>query len=127
LKEIRAQFSIDRWDEIPFDDVIGGAKLTHANVTKAYKGGIEGTSLTQWLMVYEEDGTAGFVGMERIVGTLDDKQGSLVLQHDGEYNGAKATGELIVVSGTNELNGVTGKGSFLADPAGSVTLELNFR
>ena len=38
-------------------------------------------------------------------------------------NGA-ATGELMVVSGTHELKGAAGSGTFKADPEGSITLNL---
>ena len=54
------------------------------------------------------------------------RHGSLVLQHVGRYDNGAATSELTIVSGTNELKGAEGSGSFKADPAGSVTLDISF-
>ncbi|MDT5323366.1 MAG: hypothetical protein QOF25_518, partial [Mycobacterium sp.] len=53
------------------------------------------------------------------------RRGSLVLLHDGVFEDGAATATLRIVSGTDELKGTTGEGTFRADPAGSVTLELN--
>jgi hypothetical protein len=122
---IDAVFEIAGWDETPFDEGVGVAKLTEALVEKKYSGGIDATSTTKWLMAYAADKTATFVGIERIKGTVDGKRGSLVVLHDGDFKDGAATATLRIVSGTDELTEMTGKGTFRADPAGSVTLELN--
>jgi hypothetical protein len=122
---IDAVFEIAGWDETPFDEGVGVAKLTEALVEKKYSGGIDATSTTKWLMAYAADKTATFVGIERIKGTVDGKRGSLVVLHDGDFKDGAATATLRIVSGTDELKEMTGKGTFRADPAGSVTLELN--
>ena len=119
-----AKFEISGWDEQPFDEGTGVAKLTEALVGKTYSGDIEGTSTTKWLMTYAPDKTATFVGIERIKGTVQGKHGSLVLQHVGRYADGSATADLTVLSGTNELKSARGTGSFKADPAGSVELDL---
>ncbi len=121
---IDAAFEIGSWDEAPFDEAVGVAKLTRATVTKTYSGDIEGTSTTEWLMAYQPDKTATFVGLERIRGTIGGHHGSIVLQHIGTFHDGAATGELVVISGTDALNSTTGYGSFKADPAGSITLDL---
>ena len=122
---VKAEFEIAGWDETPFDEGVGVGKLTEALVTKKYTGGIEATSTTKWLMAYAPDKTATFVGIERIKGTVDGKHGSLVLLHDGVFEDGAATATLRIVSGTDELKGATGSGTFRADPAGSITLELH--
>jgi hypothetical protein len=122
---IEARFEISNWDETPFDDGVGVSKLTEALVGKKYSGNIDGTSTTKWLMAYAPDKTATYVGIERIKGTVGGKRGSLVLMHDGTFADGAATATLRVVSGTDELAGATGGGKFRADPAGSVTLDLD--
>ena len=112
------------WDESPFDDGDDVGKLTEAQVSKKYSGAIEGTSVTRWLMAYAPDGTASFVGIERIRASVHGKSGTVVLVHDGEFADGAATGTLRVLSGSDELKAVTGAGTFRADPAGSVTLDL---
>jgi Protein of unknown function (DUF3224) len=120
----RATFEVKSWDEQPFDEGVGVAKLTRAVVTKEYSGEVTGSSTTETLMAYESDGTASFIGLERIRGTVDGKRGSIVIQHVGAFDGKAATATLTVVSGTDELRGATGTGRFLADPAGSVELDV---
>jgi hypothetical protein len=124
--QIRAQFEITSWDETPFDEQTGVAKLTEALVGKSYTGDVEATSTTKWLMAYAPDKTATFIGLERIRGTFAGKHGSLVLQHVGTFADGSADADLTVVSGTDELKSVSGSGSFKADPAGSITLRLTF-
>jgi Protein of unknown function (DUF3224) len=122
---IEASFEIANWDETPFDDGVGVSKLTVALVAKNYSGDIDGTSTTKWLMADAPDKTATYVGIERIKGMIGGKRGSLVLMHDGAFEGGAATATLRVVSGTDELAGASGSGKFRADPAGSLTLDLD--
>lgn len=122
---IKAAFEVTSWDESPFDEASGLAKLTEAIVQKSYSGDIEGTSTTRWLMAYAPDETAVFVGIERIKGTVGGRKGSLVLQHVGRFEAGAAKAELTVVSGTGDLQDVSGRGDFSADPAGSITLTLS--
>jgi len=121
---VTATFEIASWEEKPFDEAVGVAKLTRASVTKTYKGDIDATSTTEWLMAYEPDKSAAFVGLERVRGTIAGRNGSLVLQHVGTFENGVAMAELVVVSGTDELKGASGSGSLKADPAGSIRLDL---
>jgi len=118
-----AEFGIDSWDENPFDEEGRVAKLTTALVKKRYSGAIDGTSVTEWVMAYNGE-TADFVGIERIRGTVDGRSGTLVLRHVGRFGDGVAKADLLVVSGTDQLDGVTGTGSMVADPAGKVELTL---
>jgi hypothetical protein len=121
-----ATFKVTNWDEQSIDERAGTAKLTRALVTKTYAGDITGESVTEWLMAYAEGGDATFVGMERLVGTVGDRDGTLVLQHVGTFADGAARAALLVVAGggSGALASTTGNGHFLADPAGSVTLDL---
>jgi hypothetical protein len=125
-EQIRAQFEVTSWDETPFDERTGVAKLTEALVEKSYTGDVQATSTTKWLMAYAPDKTAAFIGLERIRGTFAGKHGSLVLQHVGTFADGSADAHLTVVSGTDELKLASGSGTFKADPAGSITLDLTF-
>ena len=122
--QIRAQFEVTSWNEVPFDEGRGVAKLTEALVARKYTGDIAGTSTTKWLMAYAPDKTASFVGLERIKGTVAGKHGSLVIQHVGTFQNGAAKATLTVISGTNELKSASGSGDFIANPAGSITLDL---
>src|SRR5580704_15355724 len=122
-----AKFDVEKWDETPFDGV-DAPKMTRAVVTKRYSGDIAGTSTTEWLMLYGEDGSATFVGIERISGVMSGREGSLVLRHIGSFENGVAKGVLDVVEGggSGALRSAAGDGQFLADPGGSVKLNLNF-
>jgi hypothetical protein len=124
--DLSATFDIEGWKENPFAEAPDSAKLTEANVTKTYHGDIEATSDTVWLMAYAQDGSATFVGIERISGTIGGRAGTLVLQHVGTYADGAAQADLTVVSGagTGQLAGSSGSGALLADPTGKVSLDL---
>jgi len=94
-------------------------------VQKKYSGQVDGTSATEWVMSYNSDGSAAFVGLERIRGTIAGRTGTLVLQHVGQFRDGAATAALTVVGGTDELGQATGGGDFVADPAGSIRLSLD--
>jgi hypothetical protein len=122
---ITASFEIKGWDEQPFDEAVGVAKLTKASVVKEYAGDIEGHSATEWLMAYHPDKSADFVGLERIKGTIGGRRGSLVLQHVGRFADGAAKATLTVVSGTDELKEATGSGELVADPGGRISLTVD--
>ena len=111
-----AIFKIESWNEETFSEVEGGEKLTRVSVIKSFKGEIEGEGTLEYLMSYRSDGSASFIGLERIVGKLGNRAGSFVLQHNGVFEGGKAKTTWFVLSGsgTGELVGLKGDGGFAA-------------
>ena len=63
-------------------------------------------------MMYRSDGSATFVGLERVVGRLGGKTGSFVLQRTGVFEGGQAKESYSVVPGsaTGALVGLRGEG-----------------
>lgn len=126
-----ATFEIGSWDENPILEREDGAKVTRAEVSMSFEGDLTGDGAVEWLMAYADDGTAIYVGVERIVGALGDKTGSFVVQHVGSFDGQIAKSDLTVVpgSGTGELDGLTGGGTFEAGMGSegkrSVTLDYD--
>jgi len=112
-----ATFEVKSWDEKPYNEVEGELKLTRASVAKQFHGDIEGESTLEYLMVYRADGSAAFVGMERVTGRVGGRSGSFVLQHSGTDDGKTTTDNWFVVpgSGTGGLSGLSGEGSFTSD------------
>lgn len=108
-----ARFAITSWDEKPYSEGTDIPKLTRASVTKTFTGDIEGEGKVEYLMMYRADGSATFVGVERITGRIGQKAGSFVLQRNGVFeNGqAKETYVVIAGSGTGDLRGLTGEGN----------------
>ena len=112
-KSANARFAIKSWDEKPYSDGDGLPRLTRASVTKTFTGDIEGEGQVEYLMMYRSDGSATFVGHERVVGRVGGKAGTFVLQRIGVFENGQAKESYSVVpnSGTGELRGLRGDGS----------------
>jgi len=107
-----ARFAITNWEEQPFSEGPDKTKLTRARVTKTLAGDLEGESQVEYLMMYGTDGSATFVGLERIVGRIGGKSGTFVMQRTGVFEGgeAKETYTIIPSSCTGDLRGLRGEG-----------------
>ena len=125
-----ATFEVRTWDEKPYNETDGGPKLTRASVTKSFRGDIEGEGTLEYLMFYPGDGSATFVGLERVAGRIGERSGSFVLQHSGTFEGgtAKATWSVVPGSGTGDLRGLRGKGGFASahQQRYPITLDYDF-
>jgi hypothetical protein len=126
-----AVFEVKTWDEKPVQQLEGGSKLTRASVTKAYRGDITGEAASESLMFYRADGSAAFVGLERVAAAIGGRAGSFVLQVSGTYRDGTATGDCTVVagSGTGDLRGLRGEGRYVATHAEypNVPFTLDYR
>src|SRR5919204_3112810 len=103
-----ARFEIKSWDEDPYNEIEGLPKLTRASVTQSYRGDIDGEGKAEYLMVYGEDGSASFVGTERVVGRLGERSGSFVFQGSGVFEAgvARCSWRVVPGSGTDDLRGL---------------------
>ena len=128
--EANCTFQITGWEEKTYQEIEGSAKLSNAKVTQSYSGAVEGSSSIEYLMCYSIHGTATFVGLERVSGTVDGKTGTFVLQHNGTFSDGKARSSWSIVpgSGTGDLASLRGNGSYVAghgEPA-QVSLQYSF-
>jgi hypothetical protein len=112
MQSLEARFAITSWDEKPYSEGSDLPRLTRASVTKTYTGDIAGEGLVEYLMMYRGDGSAGFVGLERVVGRIEGKSGSFVLQRTGVFEDGQAKESYTVIPGsaTGELAGLRGHG-----------------
>lgn len=79
---------------------------------KSFTGDLTAKSVGVMLGVQTETpGSAGYVAMEQVTGTLNGKQGSFILQHSGSMQGGSMTMNVAVVpdSGTQGLKGIAGR------------------
>ncbi|HEX6048537.1 MAG TPA: DUF3224 domain-containing protein [Gemmatimonadaceae bacterium] len=108
-----ARFAIKNWDEKPYSEGENLPKLTRASVTKTYTGDIVGEGHVEYLMMYRSDGSATFVGLERVVGSIAGKRGSFILQRTGVFEGglAKESYSIVAGSASGELHGLSGDGT----------------
>jgi len=111
-KTANARFAITTWDEQPYSEGPDLPKLTRATVKKTFTGDIEGEGQVDYLMMYRSDGTATFLGLERVTGKVGGKTGTFVLQRTGVFEDGQAKESYAVVPGsaTGELRGLVGEG-----------------
>ena len=95
----------------PTDDYADGGMLGRLTIDKQFRGDLTGASKGQMLSAGTPvKGSAGYVAMELVTGTLAGRSGTFVFQHSGTMNRGAASLSLTVVpdSGTAELTGLTG-------------------
>lgn len=88
-----------------------GNNLGRMSIDKTFTGDLEATSQGEMLSAMTStQGSAGYVAIEQVEGSLAGKQGSFVLQHFGTMDKGKDNLILEVVadSGTGELVGLKG-------------------
>ena len=95
----------------PADEYADGATLGRLTLDKSFHGDLEATSRGQMLTgMSSVKGSAGYVAIERVTGTLGGRRGSFILQHTGTMD--RGTPQLVITvvpdSGTEELAGLRG-------------------
>ena len=96
----------------PPEDKADGSTLGRMSGDKQFHGDLEGTSKVQMLTAMTDvKGSAGYVAIERVIGTVHGHTGSFVLQHSGSSNRGATQLSITVVpdSGTGQLVGIAGK------------------
>jgi hypothetical protein len=91
---------------------VEGGLVPRMTIDKTFSGDLEGTSAGEMLAAMTEvKGSAGYVAMEKVTGSLRGKKGTFTLQHSGTMAGGKQELSVTVVpdSGTGELVGLAGK------------------
>lgn len=94
------------------DDQVGDPSVGRMSIEKQFQGDLEATGRGQMLAVMTEvNGSAGYVALERVSGTLGGWSGTFALQHSGTMT--RGVGQLVITvvpdSGTGELVGLAGK------------------
>ena len=114
---LHALITVRTYEPVPYDEPAAGPTLTRIHVEESFSGDIEGDGLDEFLQAGAADGSASFVGIERVTGRLAGRRGTFLLQDAGTVEGNAVRGEWFVVpgSGTEELVGLRGTGGFSAN------------
>lgn len=105
-------FEVTMNPDAPYD-ADATASIGRVSIKKQFHGDLEATSSVEMIGArsLEQKGSAGYVAIERVVGTLHGRAGSFVLQHSGTMT--RGTGELTISvvpdTGSAELKGIAGK------------------
>jgi hypothetical protein len=96
----------------PQEDKAGDPTVGRMSIDKQFHGPLEATSKGQMLTAMTTvEGSAGYVAIERITGTLDGRTGTFALQHSATMTRGVPQLSITVVpdSGTGQLVGLAGK------------------
>ncbi len=88
-----------------------GAKLGRMSIDKRFAGDLEAVSMGEMLSALTDvEGSAGYVAIERVSGTLHGRSGDFVLQHNATMMRGRPQMNIVVVpdSGTGQLAGIEG-------------------
>ncbi len=92
-------------------DGVGDATVSRLSIDKRFSGDLDATSKGEMLAAGTEvKGSAGYVAIERVIGSLHGRTGSFVLQHRGVMTRGVPELSISVVpdSGTGQLIGLSG-------------------
>ena len=92
-------------------DAGGGASFGRVRFEKRFHGDLDATSVVEMLSAGNPaTGSAGYVAVEHVIGTLHGRAGRFMMQHNGVMDRGQASLTLTVVpdSGTEELAGLRG-------------------
>lgn len=105
----------------PQGSAIEAAQIARFSLDKTYHGELEGTAAGEMLAVMTgEKGSAGYVAVERVTGTLAGRKGTFALQHSATMNRGTPNLTIVVVpdSGTDGLTGISGTMGIRIEPGG---------
>jgi Protein of unknown function (DUF3224) len=112
----------------PPDDKSPDSPLGRMTIEKQLHGDLEATSIGQMLTAGTNvKGSAGYVAIERISGTLNGLKGSFILQHNATMTRGTPYLNIIVVpdSGTDQLTGISGNFNIIIN-AGKHSYEFDY-
>ena len=105
-----------------------GSPVGRLSIDKQFLGDLEATSKGEMLSAGGRvKGSAGYVAIERVHGSLHGRRGSFILQHSGRMT--RGAPELVITvvpdSGTDELTGLAGTMDIIIEP-GKHLYELQY-
>ncbi|PZS18750.1 MAG: DUF3224 domain-containing protein [Pseudonocardiales bacterium] len=119
---------VQSYEPTPYDEPADGPSLVEVHVSETFSGDIQGQGTVRFLQTVRSDGSASFVGHERVAGSVGERAGSFVLQDEGTLQGSTVSGNWFVVpgSGTGQLAGLRGEGGFTAQVGENAEITLDY-
>lgn len=123
-----AVITVHKYEPSAYDEPAEGPVLTRIHVQESFSGDIQGDGAVEFLQAGRTDGSASFVGIERVTGTLAGREGAFLLQDTGTVDGTIVSGNWFVVpgSGTGQLAGLRGEGGFRANLGEGAQVHLDY-
>ncbi|AZG74005.1 DUF3224 domain-containing protein [Shewanella livingstonensis] len=125
---LKGVFQITTWNESAYAEHMDSSKQTIAEITQTYSGDISGSAKTRYVMSYQKDGAAVFVGIEHLTISTPEIAGTIVLQHSGRYSQGIAQSQFSIIegSGTDNLTEYIGHGEFISTEKGQAEYIITF-
>jgi len=114
---------------VALEDQGEGATRGRMSLDKQYHGELEAASKGEMLTAMTAtQGSAGYVAIEKVDGTLHGRKGTFALQHNATMTRGEPFLNIIVVpdSGTGELTGLSGTMKIVIEAGGKHFYELDY-
>ena len=123
-----AVITVHKYEPVAYDEPAEGPALTRIHVEESFSGDISGQGVVEFLQAARPDGSAAFVGIERVTGVVGGRKGTFLLQDAGTVQDEIVSGDWFVIpgSGTGELTGLRGEGGFRANLGEGAEVHLDY-
>jgi hypothetical protein len=123
-----AVITVHKYEPAAYNEPAAGPVLTRIHVEESFSGDISGDGVVEFLQAARADGSASFVGIERVTGTVAGRNGTFLLQDAGTVQGNVVSGDWFVIpgSGTGKLAGLRGEGGFRANLGEGAQVHLDY-
>jgi len=123
-----AVITVHKYEPATYDEPAEGPALARIHVEESFSGDISGDGVVEFLQAARSDGSASFVGIERVTGTVAGRNGTFLLQDAGTVQDNIVSGDWFVIpeSGTGKLAGLRGTGGFRANLGEGAQVHLDY-
>ena len=123
-----AVITVHKYEPATYDEPAEGPALARIHVEESFSGDISGDGVVEFLQAARSDGSASFVGIERVTGTVAGRNGTFLLQDAGTVQDNIVSGDWFVIpeSGTGKLAGLRGTGGFRANLVEDAQVHLEY-
>ncbi|MDP2772714.1 MAG: DUF3224 domain-containing protein [Nocardioides sp.] len=132
-----ASFTVSDWTPTDKPEQVGntpmiatGSSFGLAHMVKTFEGDLTGRSITWFLgCLNEQTGAGTYAALEAVEGTLHGRRGAFNIVHAASTHGTDRYDEHVVIvpgSGTEELAGISGRGTLVVEDDGAHRLELEY-
>ena len=123
-----AVITVHKYEPAAYDAPAEGPALTRIHVEESFGGDTSGAGVVEFLQAARAGGSASFVGIERVTGTVAGRNGTFLLQDAGTVKDSVVSGDWFVIpgSGTGKLAGLRGTGGFRANLGEGAQVHLDY-
>jgi|SRR5213080_2081081 len=123
-----AVITVHKYEPASYEEPAEGPVLARIHVEESFSGDISGDGVVEFLQAARADGSASFVGIERVTGSVGGRAGTFLLQDAGTVRDNVVSGDWFVISGsgTGELAGLRGEGGFRANLGEGAQVHLDY-